>query len=76
MLLGGLWHGAPRNFVIWGALHGGLLAFERAFGKRPLYFALPTPLRVALTFVILLFTMRRSMSGVRTGYSTGRKSST
>jgi alginate O-acetyltransferase complex protein AlgI len=56
MLLGGLWHGASWNFVIWGALHGGLLAFERAFGKRPLYFALPTPLRVGLTFVIVLFT--------------------
>jgi alginate O-acetyltransferase complex protein AlgI len=56
MLLGGLWHGASWNFVIWGALHGGLLAFERAFGKRPLYFALPKPLRVGLTFVIVLFT--------------------
>jgi alginate O-acetyltransferase complex protein AlgI len=56
MLLGGLWHGASWNFVIWGALHGGLLAFERAFGKRPLYFALPAPLRVGLTFVIVLFT--------------------
>jgi alginate O-acetyltransferase complex protein AlgI len=56
MLLGGLWHGASWNFVIWGALHGGLLGFERAFGKRPLYWALPTPLRVGLTFVIVLFT--------------------
>ena len=56
MLLGGLWHGASWNFVIWGALHGGLLAFERAFGKRPFYCALPNPLRVGLTFVIVLFT--------------------
>ena len=22
MLLGGLWHGASFNFIIWGALHG------------------------------------------------------
>jgi D-alanyl-lipoteichoic acid acyltransferase DltB (MBOAT superfamily) len=29
MLLGGLWHGASWNFVIWGALHGGVLAVER-----------------------------------------------
>jgi alginate O-acetyltransferase complex protein AlgI len=29
MVLGGLWHGASWNFVIWGALHGGYLAFER-----------------------------------------------
>jgi len=31
MLLGGLWHGASWNFVIWGGIHGAWLAFERAF---------------------------------------------
>lgn len=31
MLLGGLWHGAAWNFVIWGAYHGVLLAGERAY---------------------------------------------
>lgn len=34
MLLGGLWHGASWNFVIWGGLHGGYLAAERAIHKR------------------------------------------
>ncbi len=29
MLLGGLWHGASWNFVLWGALHGGALAVHR-----------------------------------------------
>ncbi len=29
MLLGGLWHGASWNFVIWGALHGLYLIVER-----------------------------------------------
>lgn len=29
MLLGGLWHGASWNFVIWGAFHGGGLGVER-----------------------------------------------
>lgn len=29
MLLGGLWHGASWNFVIWGGLHGAWLAAER-----------------------------------------------
>lgn len=29
MLLGGLWHGASWNFVLWGALHGGALALHR-----------------------------------------------
>jgi alginate O-acetyltransferase complex protein AlgI len=56
MLLGGLWHGASWNFVIWGALHGLWLGAERAAGKRPLYWRLPRPFRVALTFGGLLVT--------------------
>ena len=32
MVLGGLWHGASVNFVIWGALHGGGLVGERLWG--------------------------------------------
>jgi D-alanyl-lipoteichoic acid acyltransferase DltB (MBOAT superfamily) len=32
MVLGGIWHGAAWKFVIWGALHGGFLALERATG--------------------------------------------
>ncbi len=34
MLLGGLWHGASWNFVIWGALHGSYLIFERLLLNR------------------------------------------
>jgi hypothetical protein len=34
MLLGGLWHGASWNFVIWGALHGGGLAVTRMWQRR------------------------------------------
>lgn len=34
MLLGGLWHGAAWRFVLWGALHGGYLALERALQVR------------------------------------------
>ncbi|HWE28096.1 MAG TPA: MBOAT family protein, partial [Polyangia bacterium] len=29
MLLGGLWHGANWTFVIWGGIHGAVLAVER-----------------------------------------------
>jgi D-alanyl-lipoteichoic acid acyltransferase DltB (MBOAT superfamily) len=32
MLLGGLWHGASWNFVIWGGYHGALLGVERMLG--------------------------------------------
>ncbi len=31
MLLGGLWHGASWNFIVWGALHGVALAFHKLF---------------------------------------------
>ena len=34
MLLGGLWHGAAWNFVIWGGLHGVLLVFHRLLARR------------------------------------------
>lgn len=34
MLLGGLWHGANWNFVIWGGSHGFFLAIERFFFDR------------------------------------------
>ena len=54
MLLGGLWHGAAWNFIIWGGIHGFFLAFERALGKQSLYHRLPDPVRVSITFLIVL----------------------
>jgi len=56
MILGGLWHGASWNFVIWGAIHGGMLGFERTQGKDSIYGRLPGPVKTAITFVIVLFT--------------------
>jgi len=34
MFLGGLWHGAAWQFVLWGGLHGTYLAVERAVVER------------------------------------------
>lgn len=34
MVLGGLWHGASINFIIWGVLHGGYLAIHRAITNK------------------------------------------
>ncbi|TND06524.1 MAG: membrane bound O-acyl transferase MBOAT family protein [Bacteroidetes bacterium] len=34
MLLGGLWHGAAWNFVLWGFYHGGLLVAYRWFDEK------------------------------------------
>jgi alginate O-acetyltransferase complex protein AlgI len=47
MLVGGLWHGASWNFVIWGGIQGVLLAAERFVAGR---WCLPQAARMGLTF--------------------------
>jgi alginate O-acetyltransferase complex protein AlgI len=50
MLLGGLWHGAAWTFVIWGAIHGVLLAGHALLRRRgwtPPW----VPLNRAITFI-------------------------
>src|SRR5688572_1801445 len=56
MLLGGLWHGASWNFVIWGALHGSVLAIERLWREfRPKHWKpIPNILGIIITFHIVL----------------------
>ncbi len=51
MLLGGLWHGASWNFVVWGYYHGILLVLFRldASGLK-LWSRLSQPLRIFLFF--------------------------
>ena len=66
MTLGGLWHGASWNFVIFGVVHGLLIVLHRLFrdfadGRPRLDKALNTNLGnaacVALTFAACCFTM-------------------
>jgi len=57
MLLGGLWHGAGWNFIIWGGLHGAGLAvnhYWRLAGitLRPVFGWAVTFLFVMITFLI------------------------
>jgi D-alanyl-lipoteichoic acid acyltransferase DltB (MBOAT superfamily) len=65
MLLGGLWHGASWNFMIWGGYHGALLSVERSLpgrqkaddiSPRPSWSAqsLSYPFRALLTFLLVL----------------------
>ncbi len=54
MLLGGLWHGAAWNFVIWGGFHGVLLAAERTRGGEQATAGLPRVVRVMTTFFLVL----------------------
>jgi D-alanyl-lipoteichoic acid acyltransferase DltB (MBOAT superfamily) len=62
MLLGGLWHGASWNFVLWGGYQGALLLGHRAFTRatagtvleRLLGLRLLVPARVGLTLVCVM----------------------
>ena len=56
MLLGGLWHGAKWTFVIWGGLHGGVLALERIWERfrQPEWPRLPRVVGLLVTFHVVL----------------------
>jgi len=61
MVLGGLWHGAGWNFVIWGGLHGGFLVINQLWQNlcRRMPFSLPPQLSrflgITLTFLCVVF---------------------
>ena len=50
-VLGGLWHGAAWNFVLWGLLHAALILIWRA--ARKLKFQVPTLLAALITFFVI-----------------------
>jgi alginate O-acetyltransferase complex protein AlgI len=51
--LSGFWHGAAWTFVIWGFFHGALVVAERTAAIKRLKAALPRPVNVALTFLLV-----------------------
>ncbi|MBL0942034.1 MAG: MBOAT family protein [Alphaproteobacteria bacterium] len=53
MLLGGLWHGAGINFIIWGAIHGFALLINQMAIKRS--WAIPSLLSRVLTLGVIMF---------------------
>jgi D-alanyl-lipoteichoic acid acyltransferase DltB (MBOAT superfamily) len=59
MVLGGMWHGASWNFVVWGALHGAALAatriWQRATRSPRLPRYLSSPLSTIATFHFVCF---------------------
>jgi hypothetical protein len=66
MVLGGLWHGASYNFVIWGTIHGGALAVHKAFlwvkgdakardDTRPLHWVVKSTINFHLVCVTWVF---------------------
>ena len=53
MGLGGLWHGASLNFVVWGLYQGLLLLATHRLRKLAVH--IPSALAVAVTFVVVMF---------------------
>jgi alginate O-acetyltransferase complex protein AlgI len=52
--LTGLWHGAAWNFIIWGLLHGFVIAIETFFKHKKLQFHLPVIVKWILTILVLI----------------------
>jgi alginate O-acetyltransferase complex protein AlgI len=62
MLLGGLWHGASWNFVIWGGLHGCYLAIHKiVLGKKKINnneitgVSFSVLINILCTYILVLF---------------------
>ena len=63
MLLGGLWHGASWNFVVWGGVHGIYLAVHKLLQKNGKIetenikvFNIKVVFNIVLTYLLVLFT--------------------
>lgn len=54
MVLGGLWHGASYNFILWGFYHGVALAIHRVWTEIKL-FNIPIVISRFITFLTVLF---------------------
>jgi len=58
MLLGGLWHGAGWNFIIWGGLHGAFLIINHGWrstvSTSKSAVQVPQPLRVAASWTLTM----------------------
>jgi len=56
MLLGGLWHGASWNFVVWGGMHGLALAFDKlVLGFKFMQTKAMKAISVVITFNFICF---------------------
>ncbi|MGE0585647.1 MAG: MBOAT family protein [Flavobacteriaceae bacterium] len=58
MLLGGLWHGASWNFVLWGGLHGVYLVINHLWRRltgRPRFGWIGRRVSVLVTFLAVVF---------------------
>lgn len=75
MILGGLWHGASWNFVIWGALNGFALVVHKSWKKISPYEKsthwLANAWKITFTFVFISFTRLFFRAGDRKNTGNG-----
>tara|TARA_B100001057_G_scaffold336374_1_gene337174 strand:+ start:46 stop:1449 length:1404 start_codon:yes stop_codon:yes gene_type:complete len=56
MILGGLWHGASWNFILWGGIHGCYLVLFKIFGTNNIKNSLLKILNVMFVYGLVLIT--------------------
>lgn len=57
MLVGGIWHGASWNFILWGAMHGCLQAIHNMWHAKPERKELiPHSVAIGITFFCIVMT--------------------
>ena len=54
MVLGGLWHGASYNFIIWGTYHGLALSIHKYWSSKK-FIKIPNLVSYIITFSTILF---------------------
>jgi alginate O-acetyltransferase complex protein AlgI len=62
MLLGGLWHGAGANYLLWGLWQGGGIAAYRLYCRQPLRMPSAVARLVTLAFILYGWLLFRSGS--------------
>ena len=56
MILGGIWHGAGWNFILWGFSHGILLIINHEINRKNIKIFLPTLAKQIITFLLVTIT--------------------
>lgn len=52
--LTGIWHGAGWNYILWGAINGGLVILERVISNRKIYLKTPDFIKYSATMLIVM----------------------
>ncbi len=56
MIIGGVWHGAGWNFILWGFSHGILLILNHEINRKNIKIFLPTLAKQIITFLLVTIT--------------------